>query len=205
MQHSPSPGCIPHTHSQYQKEHLTFLEKFLSGDLMQFPIVKSLLLIVRAWESMWPLVRVCDRPHVSMHGLRMVRWGLQAYLRKDGFYGKDVDDPGVAMQDVRVTGREDWRSGWRDKKTETCVSVWRAAQKRKAKIACSLACTLSPFHPPFLFPSLSFTHFPPSLFLSLPHSQLLILKVVHPNKAKIYKEAHADEHFTFPQARCWRH
>lgn len=27
--------------------------------------------------------------------------------RKDGFYGKDVDDPGVAMQDVRVTGRED--------------------------------------------------------------------------------------------------
>lgn len=40
---------VYHTHTlSYQKEHLTFLEKFLSGDLMQFPIVKSLLLIVRA-------------------------------------------------------------------------------------------------------------------------------------------------------------
>lgn len=73
------------------------------------------------------------------------------------------------MQDVKVTGREERRSGWRDQKKETCVSVWRAAQKRKAKIACSLACTLSlSLSPSLRFPhSLFSTHFPPSFSLSL--------------------------------------
>lgn len=69
------------------------------------------------------------------------------------------------MQDVKVTGREENISGWRDQKKETCVSVWRAAQKRKAKIACTLSLSLSPS---LRFPhSLFSTHFPPSFSLSL--------------------------------------
>lgn len=75
----------------------------------------------------------------------------------------------MATQDVKVTVREERRSGWRDQKKETCVSVWRAAQKRKAKIACSLACTLFlSLSPSLRFPhSLFSTHFPPSFSLSL--------------------------------------
>lgn len=197
---------VTHTHTlSYQKEHLTFLEKFLSGDLTQFPIVKSLLLILRAWESMRPHARICMHPHVSMHGLQMVRWGLQAYLLgKMDFRGCRWSRGGDAgCQGDSKGGEKKWMEG--SEKGDMCLSVKGCSEEKSQDCLFTCLHSLSlPFTLPS-FPPLSLFHSFPSLFLSLPHSQLLSFKTVHPNKAKTDKEARTDERITFPRARCWRH
>lgn len=97
-----------HTHSQLSERASYLLgeilkRRFNAVSHSKVPSANCTHLRVNAAACAHVRVSTCLHAWITDGEMRSARLSS----RKDGFCGKDVDDPGVAMQDVRVTGREE--------------------------------------------------------------------------------------------------